>query len=116
MGGRKKVARTYRLSQDIIEELKEIANTLGISETEAISRAIHILYLQLKGEEKNSFDSSIVPFSEYQKVQDQLKQAIYKLGELQGELKVKNELIHELRNQIKELKNTPQKRWWEFWK
>jgi len=121
--GGKKIARTYRLPQDIIEELKEIANTLGISETEAVSKAIHILYLQLKGEEKNSFGGSIVPFSEYQKVQEQLKQALYKLGELQGRLeekenllKTKEDFIMELRKQIEELKTKPQRKWWEFWK
>lgn len=123
MGGEKKVARTYRLSQGIIEELKEIANTLGISETEVVSRAIHILYLQLKGEEKNSFSGSIVPFSEYQKVQEQLKQALYKLGELQGRLeekenilKAKEDFIMELRKQIEELKTKSEKKWWKFWK
>ncbi|GAB6064941.1 hypothetical protein JCM9492_00330 [Aquifex pyrophilus] len=58
----------------------------------------------------------------YQKTQDQLKQALYKLGELEGRLKeaentikAKEELIEELRNRIKELQAKP-KRWWEFWK
>ncbi|GAB6066273.1 hypothetical protein JCM9492_13660 [Aquifex pyrophilus] len=122
MGEGKKVAKTYRLSEEILKELKEISSLLGISETEAISRAIHSFYLQLKGEEGYTVSGSIVPFSEYRKTQDQLKQALYKLGELEGRLKetentikAKEELIEELRNRIKELQAKP-KRWWEFWK
>jgi len=112
----RKVARTYRLSGEILRELREIATTLGVSETEAVSRAIHSFYLQLKGEEQASVSGSIVPFSEYQKTQEQLKQALYRLGELEGQLKVKEELIEELRNRIKELQAKPSRKWWEFWK
>ena len=111
-----KRARTYRLSEEILGELREIADTLGISETEAVSRAIHFFYLSLKGEEQGSVSGSIVPFSEYQKTQDQLKQALYRIGELEGTLKVKEELISELRNRIKELQAKPSRKWWEFWK
>lgn len=111
-----KILKNFRLSEDIVKELEELAEIFGITETEVVSRAIHFLYLQTKGQENTSVSGSLVPFSEYQEAQEQLKQALYKLGELQGELKAKNELIHELRNQIKELKATSQKRWWEFWK
>lgn len=111
-----KILKNFRLSEDIVKELEELAEIFGITETEVVSRAIHFLYLQTKGQENTSVRGSLVPFSEYKKAQEQLKQALYKLGELQGELKAKNELIHELRNQIKELKATPKKRWWEFWK
>ncbi len=111
-----KTARTYRLSEDILDELREIAQTLGISETEAVSRAIHSFYLQMKGEEQGAVSGAIVPFSEYQKAQDQLKQALYKVGELEGQLKVKEELIAELRERVKELKAKPSRRWWEFWR
>ncbi|GAB6066218.1 hypothetical protein JCM9492_13740 [Aquifex pyrophilus] len=110
-----KVLKNFRLSQKTIEELREIASLLGISETEAVSRAIHSYYLQLKGEEGYATSGAIVPFSEYKKTQEQLKQAIYKLGELEGRLKEKEELIKELRNRIKEIETKP-KRWWEFWK
>jgi len=111
-----KRARTYRLSDEILGELREIADTLGISETEAVSRAIHSFYLSLKGEEQATVSGAIVPFSEYQKTQDQLKQALYRIGELEGTLKVKEELISELRNRIKELQAKPSRKWWEFWK
>ena len=112
----RKVARTYRISEEILGELREIATTLGVSETEAVSRAIHSFYLQLKGEEQVSVSGSIVPFSEYQKTQEQLKQALYRLGELEGQLKVKEELIEELRNRIRDLQAKPSRRWWEFWR
>jgi len=117
MQGRKKIARTYRLSEEILGELREIAQTLGISETEAVSRAVHSFYLSLKGEEQRAVSGAIVPISEYQRVRDRLEQAMYKVGELQGELKAKEELIAELRNHIKEFQEAkPVKRWWEFWK
>ncbi len=108
--------KNFRLSDDTLEELREIAQTLGISETEAVSRAIHHYYLSMKGEERGAVSGAIVPFAEYQKAQDQLKQALYKVGELEGQLKVKEELITELRETIKELRAKPAKKWWEFWK
>jgi len=112
----RKILKNFRLSEDIVKELEELAEIFGITETEVVSRAIHFLYLQTKGQESTSVSGSLVPFSEYQKAQEQLKQALYKLGELQGELKAKNELIEELRNRIKELQAKPSKKWWEFWK
>lgn len=75
-----------------------------------------MLYLQLKGEERKTVSGAIVPFSEYQKTQEQLQKAIYKLGELEGRLKEKDELIRELQERIKKLEAKPQKRWWEFWR
>ena len=111
-----KTARTYRLSEDILSELREIAQTLGISETEAVSRAIHHFYLSMKGEEQGAVSGAIVPFAEYQKAQDQLKQALYRIGELEGTLKAKEELIAELRDRIAELRAKPAKKWWEFWR
>lgn len=111
-----KTLKGFRLSEDTLRELKEVANTLGISETEAVSRAIHSFYLQLKGEEQGAVSGAIVPFSEYQKTQEQLKQALYKVGELEGSLKVKEELIAELRDRIAEMKAKPSRKWWEFWR
>ncbi len=111
-----KIARTYRLSEETLQELREIAQILGISETEAVSRAIHSFYLQLKGEESGAVSGAIVPLSKYEQVQAQLSQALYKVGELEGQLKVKEELIAELRERIAELKAKPSRRWWEFWK
>ncbi|WP_459775866.1 hypothetical protein [Aquifex pyrophilus] len=125
----RKKKKDFRFSENTIRKLKELSEILNVSETEVVSRAINLFYLQLKGEEKTVMGSSIVPFSEYQRVQEQLKQVIYKLGELEGRLKEKEEvirekentiqakerLIEELRNRIKELQVKP-KRWWEFWK
>ncbi|MCS6867781.1 hypothetical protein [Thermus sp.] len=45
-----KRARTYRLSEGTLAELREIAATLGISETEAVARSIHHYHQALKGE------------------------------------------------------------------
>ena len=111
-----KVKKNFRLSEDIAEELREIAQTLGISETEAVSRAIHSFYLRLRGEEQSSVSGAIVPLSKYEQVQAQLSQALYRIGELEGTLKTKEELIQELRNRIEELKAKPSRRWWEFWR
>lgn len=118
-----KSLKAFRLSEETLEELKEIAEVLGISETEVVSRAIHTFYLQLKGEEQVTVSGSIVPFNEYQKTQERLSQALYKIGELEGVLKERSErlkekdnLIQELRKQIEEYRAKPIKRWWEFWK
>lgn len=110
-----KVKKNFRLSEDIAEELREIAQTLGISETEAVSRAIHSFYLRLRGEEQSSVSGAIVPLDKYERVQAQLSQALYKVGELEGQLQAKEELIAELRERIAELRARP-KKWWEFWK
>jgi len=110
-----KIARTYRLSEETLQELREIAQTLGISETEAVSRAIHSFYLSMKGEEQGAVSGAIVPLDKYERVQAQLSQALYKVGELEGKLEVKEEVIRELRNRIEELRARP-KKWWEFWR
>ena len=110
-----RILKNFRLSDETIKELREIAQTLGISETEAVSSAIHSFYLQLKGEEEGK-SGAIVPVSEYKRVRDRLEQAMYKVGELQGQLQAKEELITELRNRIKDLQAKPSSRWWKFWK
>ena len=110
-----RILKNFRLSDETLGELQTIAQTLGISETEAVSRAIHFFYLQLRGEEQSSVSGAIVSMSEYQRVRDRLEQAMYKVGELQGQLQAKEELIMELRNRIAELRARP-KKWWEFWK
>lgn len=112
----RKVAKTFRLSQETLKQLKELSQLLGISETEIVSRAIHFYYISIKGEEKSIESGSIVPFSEYKKAQEQLKQAIYKIGQLEGQLKVKEELIKELKQRIKELQEKQSKKRWKFWK
>jgi len=115
-----KSLKAFRLSEETLEELKEIAEILGISETEVVSRAIHAFYLQLKREEQATVSGPIVPFSEYQKTQERLSQALYKIGELEGVLKERSErlkekdsLIQELRTQIEQYRV---RRWWQFWR
>jgi chromosome segregation ATPase len=111
-----RVKKLIRLSPEVADQLKEIASRLSISENEAVARAISHYYLTLKGEENQTVSGSIVPISEYQRVRDRLEQAMYKVGELQGQLKVKDELIEELKNRIRELQAKPSRKWWEFWK
>ena len=108
--------KNFRLSEETLQELQIIAQTLGISETEAVSRAVHHYYLSLKGEESGALSGAIVPLSKYDHVQTQLSQALYRIGELEGTLKVKEELIAELRNRIEELRAKPTKKWWTFWR
>lgn len=118
-----KVKKNFRLSSEIVQELEQIAQTLGISETEAVSRAIHAFYLQMKREEQMVVSGSIVPLSKYEQVQERLSQLLYRVGELEGRLKEKDEtikakedLIRELRRQVEEYKAKPIKKWWEFWR
>lgn len=103
----RKKSKNFRLSYETIRELSEISQILGVSETEVISRAIHNFYIQLKGEEQISVGAAVVSFSEYHKVQEQLTQVMYKLGELQGQLQAKEELIAELKTKLN-------RRWWDF--
>ncbi len=44
------ILKNFILSEDIVKELEEIAESLGITETEEVSRAIHFLYLQTKSQ------------------------------------------------------------------
>ncbi len=111
-----RVKKLVRLTPEVAGQLREIASKLNISENEAVARAISHYYLSLKGEENQTVSGAIVPISEYQRVRDRLEQAMYKVGELQGQLQVKEELIAELRERIKELQAKPSRRWWEFWK
>ncbi len=66
--------------------------------------------------DRSNFDKSLVILSRCEQVQAQLSQALYRIGELEGQLKTKEELIAELRERIKELKARPSKKWWEFWR
>ncbi len=111
-----RVKKLVRLTPEVADQLREIAGKLNISENEAVARAISYYYLSLKGEENQTVSGAIVPISEYQRVRDRLEQAMYKVGELQGQLQAKEELIAELRERIKELRAKPAKKWWEFWK
>ena len=123
-----KVARTYRLSIEILNELQDIAKMLSISDTEAVSRAIHFYYLFLREEQDLIKQKAVVSLAEYQQLQNQLTQAIYKLGILEGENKEKDQMIQTLKDMYKDLhdklietqqNNKHNKQtWWKifFWK
>ncbi len=115
MGSTGRRSKNFRLSEETLEKLREIAEILNVSETEAVSRAIVHYYLSLKGEESGAL-SGIIPLSEYQRLQEKFERAVYKVGELEGRLKEKEEIIRELKERIKELQAKPSRRWWEFWK
>lgn len=61
---------------------------------------------------------------DYQKLQERYEKLLIAFGELRGKLeekentlKIKNELIEEFRNRIRELQEQRKnKKWWEFWK
>ncbi|GAB6079018.1 hypothetical protein [Hydrogenobaculum acidophilum] len=136
-----KKLKNFKLTDDIIKELQEIASILNITETEVVSRAIHTMYLQIKSEEKSTISGAIVPLSEYQRVRDALDNIILKLGEAQGELnnkdkiiiekeriieekekqindkneiiKAKDETIQSLKNRLRDYMY--KKPWWKFW-
>ena len=110
-----RVKKLVRLTPEVADQLREIAGKLNISENEAVARAISHYYLSLKGEENQTISGAIVPILEYQRVRDRLEQAVYKVGELQGQLQAKEELITELRNRIKDLQAKPRRKWWRFW-
>lgn len=117
-----KIKKLVRLTPEIAEQLREIAGLLNISENEAVSRAITHYYMSLKQEREASISGNLIPLSKYEELQDQVRKLVYKVGELQGRLeekdnlvKSKDELISELRRQIEELKAKPQKKWWRFW-
>ena len=132
-----KKLKAYRLNEEALNELKEIVSKLGVSETEAIIRAIHFFYLSLESDEELIRNTKIVRFEEYQKVQQQLSQMAYKLGELEGSLKEKDKLIEEKEKMINKIEKDKEKqiqslqslidkilesqkqntkKWWRFWK
>ncbi len=97
-----KKLKNFKLTDDIIKELQEIASILNITETEVVSRAIHTMYLQIKSEEKVTVSGAIVPLSEYQRIRDALDNILLKLGEVQGELNNKDKIIIEKERIIEE--------------
>ncbi|GAB6079017.1 hypothetical protein [Hydrogenobaculum acidophilum] len=119
-----KKTKNYRLSDETIAEIKDISNMLNITETEVVTRAVHMYYLSVKNEEQNFINGAIVPLAQYQEVRDRLEQVIYRLGEAQGEIKEKDKIIQakeeviqflkdQLNKQNEKLEN--RKRWWRWW-
>ena len=130
-----KKLKGFRLTDENLRELKEIVDRLGISEAEAVARAIHYFYLNLENEEEAIKNNKLIRFEEYQKLQNQLVQLSYKIGELEGTVKEKqiqlndkeqqirdkNIQIENLQNIISKLieqqrESKENKKWWRFWK
>lgn len=111
-----KVKKLIRLTPELAEQLKELSEKLNISENEVVSRAITFYYLSIQKEEQASVSGNLIPLSKYEELQEQIRKLVYRVGELQGKLETKDELIEELKRQIEDLKTKPVKKWWEFWK
>ncbi len=129
-----KKLKGFRLTDENLRELKEIVDRLGISEAEAVARAIHYFYLSLSNDEEAIRNNKLIRFEEYQKLQTQLVQLSYKIGELEGTVKEKqiqlqdkerqiqdkNIQIENLQNIITKLieqqKDNSVKKWWRFWR
>ena len=94
--------KTYRFTEDIVKELQELTGRLNISETEAVARAIHYYYLSIVKDEETIKSNAIVSFDDYQKLQNQFSQALYRLGELEGSLKEKDRTIEAKERLIEE--------------
>ncbi len=125
MSKENRVVKTYRVPIQTSEELKTITSSIGISETEAIVRAVHMLFLSLQNQEDTIKTGGIVPFTEYEKAKRQIEQLVYELGKAQGIIQEKDQTIsylqvkeQELSNKINELikANSSQKKWWQFWR
>ena len=65
----------------------------------------------------------LIRFEDYQKVEEQLRKALYRLGELEGTIREKEQLISRLDEEkerlyrlIENQQNQNRKRFWEFWK
>ena len=86
-----KKLKTFKMSDENIRELRAIAEKLGITETEAVIRAVHYFYLSLSKEDESIKTGNIVSFEEYQSLQEKFTQAVYKIGELQGQLQTLSE-------------------------
>ena len=115
--------KAYRFTEQTENEIKEIAQRLSISHTEAIARAVHYYYLSLDTEEEAIKSNKLVRFEDYQRIEEQLRKALYRLGELEGAIKEKEQLISRLDEEkerlyrlIESQQNQNRKRFWEFWK
>ena len=99
--------RSYRFNENTIAEIQELVKLLSVSETEAVARAIHFYLTFLKNEEDFVKQKAVVSLSEYQAMQQQLQQQItqliYKLGQVEGEAKEKEQTIQTLRNSLDKL-------------
>lgn len=105
-----KTAKTFRLSDETVSRLKEIASMLNITETEALAKAIRHYFLALKGEEEAIVRGGLVPLEEYKRTReliDNLLERISNLlqekGKLKGQLEVKDALLQEKDKRIEEL-------------
>lgn len=96
---------SVRLEDSLLDELNRFAKTEGKSRTAVIKEAIRF-YLK-HAHIKNSSDG-FVPFSEYKKVNDELKALLKQISILEArlaELKKENEALKE------KLENSRKRRW-----
>ena len=127
-----RVAKTYRFPVEFIESLNELTRLLNVSETEAITRAVKFYIAFIKNEDDFVKQKAVVSVSEYmsmqEKMQGQIAQLLYKLGEVEGSVKEKDKTIESQQELIKQfmeyVKNhqekdkTKDKRtsFWFFWR
>ncbi len=110
--------KNFRFNENTLKELEELVMILSTTETEAIARAIHFYLAFLKNEEDFVKQKAVIPLQEYQamqeKLQSQLTQALYRIGELEGITKEREERIKDLKDEIEHLRSKGS--WWHFWK
>ncbi len=114
-----RVAKTYRFPAEFTEHINELTRILGVSETEAIFRAIKFYIAFIKNEDEAIKQRSVVSLKEYEALQHQLSQVLYRLGVLEGENTQKDKQIQEqkeLINKLIESQKESTKKWWRFWR
>ncbi len=95
---------SLRLEDSLLYELDNFAKAEGKTRSAVIKEAIRF-YLK-NAHIKNSSDG-FVPFSEYRRVNDELKEALRRIGELEAE-------VSKLRKENEMLRQTNKKRRWFF--
>ncbi len=96
---------SFRLEPSLLEELDKVSREEGKTRTGIIKEAIRY-YLQNIHRKNNS--EGFVPFLEYKKANEELKEALRRISELEvlvAELRKENEILRE------ELKKSKKKRW-----
>ncbi|HIC97517.1 MAG TPA: ribbon-helix-helix protein, CopG family [Aquificaceae bacterium] len=84
---------SIRLERSLLEEVDKVAKREGKARSVVVREALRIYVKNLKSEKSRE---GLVPFSEYRKVSEELKDALKKIGELErkiAELSKENELL-----------------------
>ena len=108
-----RVMRAYRFTEQTIQEIRQIAERLSISDTEAISRAVHFYLISLDTEEETIRNNKLIRFEDYQRIEEQLRKALYRLGEVEGKLEEKDKLLEEKERLITLLTENQRKGFWK---